>query len=312
MRHRESRASPHARLESRLEPLEERDVAPALEPLLGTQEPLRLEPARVRLGREHQGKKERPHAATASRSLIVSPFWSTLPFCAASAIVRSSEQPSARFSYANMPEPAMKQLAPASAHAAIVQSALTPPSTSMSMSRPRSTIQPRIFLILSTIVGMYAWPPKPGLTVITSTWSHRSSTFSIISAGVCGLSATDGEPPPSRILVSVRCRCVFPSTCAITTPGLPGWLVAAVYSSSIVSQLYCDTISCVSNLTVVYFLQAAMSSGPKVRFGTKLPSMTSNWIRSTPASSSRLHSAPMLAQSAGRTDGMIWTGLGSP
>lgn len=158
MRHRESRASPHARLESRLEPLEERDVAPALEPLLGTQEPLRLrdekqvgvegggvksvsqrhpvrlEPARVRLGREHlrtlrrglqsvsapsthggalllgthkgrrraslmlrlrstlvnmnhraaelstrgeaahQGKKERPHAATASRSLIVSPF----------------------------------------------------------------------------------------------------------------------------------------------------------------------------------------------------------------------------------------------
>ena len=42
MRHRESRASPHARLESRLEPLEERDVAPALEPLLGTQEPLRL------------------------------------------------------------------------------------------------------------------------------------------------------------------------------------------------------------------------------------------------------------------------------
>ena len=63
----------------------------------------------------------------------------------------------------------MKQLAPASAHAAIVQSALTPPSTSMSMSRPRSTIQPRIFLIFSVMVGMYACPPKPGLTVITST-----------------------------------------------------------------------------------------------------------------------------------------------
>jgi hypothetical protein len=29
----------------------------------------------------------------------------------------------------NMPEPAMKQLAPASAHCAMVQSALTPPST---------------------------------------------------------------------------------------------------------------------------------------------------------------------------------------
>ena len=38
-------------------------------------------------------------------------------------------------------------------------------------------------------------PPKPGLTVITSTWSTLSRTFSIISAGVCGLSATEGEPP---------------------------------------------------------------------------------------------------------------------
>merc|ERR1719460_351777 len=37
------------------------------------------------------------------------------------------------------------------------------------------------------MVGMYAWPPKPGLTVITSTWSTRSRTFSIISAGLTDL-----------------------------------------------------------------------------------------------------------------------------
>ena len=33
------------------------------------------------------------------------------------------------WAHLNMPEPAMKQLAPASAHCAMVQSALTPPST---------------------------------------------------------------------------------------------------------------------------------------------------------------------------------------
>ena len=46
-----------------------------------------------------------------------------------------------------------------------------------------------------------------------------------------------------------------------------------------------------------------MTSGPKVRLGTNWPSITSHWMRSTPASSSAATSSPRRAKSAGRTDG---------
>merc|ERR1719161_964202 len=103
----------------------------------------------------------------------------------------------------------------------MVQSALTPPSTSMSPSSPPSTIQPRMVRILSSMVGMYAWPPKPGFTVITSTWSTSHRTFLTISAGVWGFGATEGEPPRSRILPSMRWRWSQASTWTMTTPGSP-------------------------------------------------------------------------------------------
>ncbi len=48
-----------------------------------------------------------------------------------------------------------------------------------------------------------------------------------------------------------------------------------------------------------------MTSGPNVRLGTNTPSMTSHWMRSTPASQSSATSSPSLAASAGRTDGTI-------
>ena len=48
-----------------------------------------------------------------------------------------------------------------------------------------------------------------------------------------------------------------------------------------------------------------MTSGPKVRLGTKRPSITSHWIRSTPASSSAATSWPSREKSAGSTDGTI-------
>ena len=50
-----------------------------------------------------------------------------------------------------------------------------------------------------------------------------------------------------------------------------------------------------------------MTSGPKVRFGTKTPSITSHWMRSTPAVSSAAHSSPSREKSAGSTDGAICT-----
>src|SRR5688572_338785 len=74
-----------------------------------------------------------------------------------------------------------------------------------------------------------------------------------------------------------------------------------------------------SNTTAACARQAAMTSGPKVRLGTKRPSITSHWMRSTPASSSAATSAPNLEKSAGRTDGTIsmrrsepgWSVIGS-
>ncbi len=43
-----------------------------------------------------------------------------------------------------------------------------------------------------------------------------------------------------------------------------------------------------------------MTSGPKVRLGTKWPSMTSHWMRSTPAFSRAATSSPSRAKSAGQ------------
>ena len=53
---------------------------------------------------------------------------------------------------------------------------------------------------------------------------------------------------------------------------------------------------------------AAMTSGPNVRLGTNWPSITSHWMRSTPASSSAATSSPSRAKSAGSTLGAISIG----
>ena len=65
------------------------------------------------------------------------------------------------------------------------------------------------------------------------------------------------------------------------------------------------TIRWASNGTSTSGRLAAMTSAPKVRLGTKLPSMTSHWMRSTPAFSRSMHASPRWAKSAGRTEGTI-------
>ena len=56
----------------------------------------------------------------------------------------------------------------------------------------------------------------------------------------------------------------------------------------------------------------AITSGPNVRLGTNRPSITSHWMRSTPAFSSAITSSPRRAKSAGRTDGAISIGRSVP
>jgi len=69
----------------------------------------------------------------------------------------------------NTAEPATRTLAPALAQAAAV-SGVTPPSTASSIGR--APIRDRTRAIFSSIAGIKACPPKPGLTVITKTRSR--------------------------------------------------------------------------------------------------------------------------------------------
>src|SRR5688572_21115671 len=76
---------------------------------------------------------------------------------------------------------------------------------------------------------------------------------------------------------------------------------------------------CASKGTAACARHEAITSGPNVRLGTKRPSMTSHWIRSTPASSRAATSSPNREKSAGRTEGAIsmrrsdpgWSVIGS-
>ena len=62
---------------------------------------------------------------------------------------------------------------------------------------------------------------------------------------------------------------------------------------------------CASNGSVVWRRADAITSGPNVRFGTNWPSITSHWMRSTPAASSAATSSPSLLKSTGSTLGAI-------
>ena len=67
-----------------------------------------------------------------------------------------------------------------------------PPSTSRSMARPVAAMRSRTARILSSWPSMNAWPPKPGLTVMTSTRSRSPSTKSSASTGVAGIERQPG------------------------------------------------------------------------------------------------------------------------
>ena len=56
--------------------------------------------------------------------------------------------------------------------------------------RPRVDPAPELPRSCASTPGMNFWPPKPGLTLITSTWSTSPSTGSTADAGVAGFSTT--------------------------------------------------------------------------------------------------------------------------
>ena len=114
---------------------------------------------------------------------------------------------------------------------------------------------------LSTIAAMNDCPPNPGLTVITSTRSIRSSTFSTADSGVAGFSATPARFPSAPIACSVRSRCVVASACTVSRSD-PAAANASRYPST------GAIIRCVSKHLPDAPRIALISGGPNVMLGT--------------------------------------------
>src|SRR6267378_712657 len=155
---------------------------------------------------------------------------------------------------------------------------------------------------------MNFWPPKPGFTDITSTRSRSSFTHSIVAGAVAGLSAAPaftGLPrrlTSSRIEASVRCRCGHVSTCTVSMSAPRAANSARYFSGSTI-------IRCRSSGSRVRLRIASRIGKPIVMFGTKRPSITSMWIWSAPAASTRAISSARTPKSADRIEGAILTAL---
>src|SRR5882724_9439650 len=155
---------------------------------------------------------------------------------------------------------------------------------------------------------MNVWPPKPGFTDITRTRSRSSFTHSSEAGVVAGFSAAPAFtgpprlPASSRIEVSVRCRCGHASTCTVSMSAPRSANSARNFSGSTI-------IRCRSSGSRVRLRIASRTGKPMVMFGTKRPSITSMWIWSAPAASTRAISSARTPKSADRIEGAILTAI---
>src|SRR5438552_1532191 len=147
---------------------------------------------------------------------------------------------------------------------------------------------------------MNFWPPKPGFTDITRTRSRSSFTHSSVAGVVAGFSAAPAFtgrprlPASSRIEVSVRC------TVSMSAPRSAN--SARYFSGSTI-------IRCRSSGSRVRLRIASRIGKPMLMFGTKRPSITSMWIWSAPAASTRAISSARTPKSADRIEGAILTAI---
>ena len=152
---------------------------------------------------------------------------------------------------------------------------------------------------------MSVCPPKPGLTVMTSTRSTSARISLSADAGVAGLMATPARAPRPRICCARRCKC-----------GVASWwtvmMSAPAAAKSATSRSGSTIIRCTSNGRSVCGRMAATTAGPMVRFGTNRPSMTSTWMESAPAAVVSRTTSPKRAKSAERIDGASFAALTVP
>ena len=199
----------------------------------------------------------------------------------------------------NTAVPATSVSAPASMMRGAV-SGVTPPSTDSAIERPEASIIRRRAAIFGNCDARNSWPPNPGLTVITRTMSTRSSTHAMLSGGVAGFSTTPARLPCDRISWSVRCRCGPASGCT-SMWSAPASANAAMKGST------GAIIRCTSNGNAVCGRRLCRTGGPKLRFGTKCPSITSRCSQSAPAASTAATSSRSRAKSAARMLGATVT-----
>ena len=178
--------------------------------------------------------------------------------------------------------------------------ALMPPSTSSMMSRPDASIHSRICAIFGSWLGRKDWPPKPGLTVITSTRSTSFITYSIADSWVAGQIDTPARLPSDLICAMARSRCGVASAWTVI-------ISAPAFANSGMRSRF-EIIKCTSSGRVVCGRMAFTTAGPMVRFGTKCPSITSTCTRSAPALVMAAISSPSRAKSAERIEGAMRMG----
>ena len=128
----------------------------------------------------------------------------------------------------------------------------------------------------------------------------RSATA---TAGVDGFKTTAALPPSLPISDNARWRWIVDSTCTSSRSHPALQITVDRY------RLGGENHEMGFELDRgVLAGRAAITSGPNVRLGTNWPSITSHWMRSTPAASRATISSPRRAKSAGNTEGTISIG----
>ena len=163
-----------------------------------------------------------------------------------------------------------------------------PPSTSISKFSWLTSRRTTSSRILSMVSGRKAWPPKPGLTVITRTWSTKFKTFLTASTGVPGLITTLGLTPAARIF------CSAPWICGVAS----AWMLMISAPARANSSIWCsglETIRWQSKTSLLWGRILATTPAPKLILGTKWPSIISIWAYSAPVASNFFSSDSKLA-----------------
>ena len=169
----------------------------------------------------------------------------------------------------------------------------------LDIDRPAGRSSPSRARILSSTAGMKAWPPKPGLTVISRIEVEPVEHVFDGALRRDGLSDDAGllAEGADRLQRAVQMRAGLGVHGDDVGAGLREGLEIGVGRRD--HQVARRRASSMRRRI------ALITGGPKVMLGTKWPSITSRWIQSAPAASMASTSSPRRAKSAERIEGAM-------